>query len=97
MLMEKQLKVPGALCVLQEAGETEVVLRIGEALLKERLPKSFKQDMVLVMALAFVDVSRDLMALDPPDFIIGYEFLERALKLLQVKLVYHFSDCLFGY
>ncbi|XP_010535306.1 PREDICTED: protein ACCUMULATION AND REPLICATION OF CHLOROPLASTS 6, chloroplastic isoform X2 [Tarenaya hassleriana] len=76
-------KVPGALCVLQEAGETEVVLRIGEALLNERLPKSFKQDVVLVMALAFVDVSRDAMALDPPDFIIGYEFLERALKLLQ--------------
>ncbi|ESQ44826.1 hypothetical protein EUTSA_v10003151mg [Eutrema salsugineum] len=76
-------KVPGALCVLQEAGETEVVLRVGEALLKERLPKSFKQDVVLVMALAFVDISRDAMALDPPDFITGYEFVEEALKLLQ--------------
>ncbi|CAH8300264.1 unnamed protein product [Eruca vesicaria subsp. sativa] len=76
-------KVPGALCVLQEAGETEVVLRVGEALLKERLPKSFKQDVVLVMALAFVDISRDAMALNPPDFITGYEFVEEALKLLQ--------------
>ncbi|CAL9242377.1 unnamed protein product [Arabidopsis halleri] len=76
-------KVPGALCVLQEAGETEVVLRVGEALLKERLPKSFKQDVVLVMALAFLDISRDAMALDPPDFITGYEFVEEALKLLQ--------------
>ncbi|VVB07626.1 unnamed protein product [Arabis nemorensis] len=76
-------KVPGALCVLQEAGETEIVLRVGEALLKERLPKSFKQDVVLVMALAFVDISRDAMALDPPDFITGYEFVEEALKLLQ--------------
>lgn len=80
------MKVPGALCVLQEAGETEIVLRVGEALLKERLPKSFKQDVVLVMALAFVDISRDAMALDPPDLITGYEFVEEALKLLQVIL-----------
>ncbi|CAN8273938.1 unnamed protein product [Cochlearia groenlandica] len=76
-------KVPGALCVLQEAGETEIVLKIGQALLKERLPKSFKQDLVLVMSLAFLDVSRDAMALEPPDFITGYEFVEEALKLLQ--------------
>ncbi|XP_010271467.1 PREDICTED: protein ACCUMULATION AND REPLICATION OF CHLOROPLASTS 6, chloroplastic [Nelumbo nucifera] len=76
-------KVPGALCVLQEAGETEVVLRIGEGLLRERLPKSFKQDVVLAMALAYVDLSRDAMALSPPDFIKSCEMLERALNLLQ--------------
>ncbi|PSS19816.1 Protein ACCUMULATION AND REPLICATION OF CHLOROPLASTS 6 like [Actinidia chinensis var. chinensis] len=76
-------KVPGALCVLQEAGETEVVLQIGESLLRERLPKSFKQDVVLTMALAYVDMSRDAMELSPPDFIKGCEVLERALKLLQ--------------
>ncbi|XP_047320037.1 protein ACCUMULATION AND REPLICATION OF CHLOROPLASTS 6, chloroplastic [Impatiens glandulifera] len=76
-------KVPGALCVLQEAGETELVLQIGESLLSERLPKSFKQDIVLVMALAHVDLSRDAMAMSPPDFIKGSEVLERALKLLQ--------------
>ncbi|KAL6207493.1 hypothetical protein ACLB2K_018451 [Fragaria x ananassa] len=76
-------KVPGALCVLQEAGKTELVLRIGESMLRERLPKSFKQDVVLVMALAYVDMSRDAMALSPPDFIQGCEVLERALKLLQ--------------
>ncbi|KAF3631012.1 Protein ACCUMULATION AND REPLICATION OF CHLOROPLASTS 6, chloroplastic [Capsicum annuum] len=76
-------KVPGALCVLQEAGETELVLQIGESLLKERLPKSFKQDVVLAMALAYVDHSRDVMALSPPDFVKGCELLERALKLLQ--------------
>lgn len=70
--------------MLQEAGETEVVLRIGESLLRERLPKSFKQDVVLAMALAYVDMSRDAMALNPPDFIRGCEVLERALKLLQV-------------
>ncbi|XP_027092127.1 protein ACCUMULATION AND REPLICATION OF CHLOROPLASTS 6, chloroplastic isoform X1 [Coffea arabica] len=76
-------KVPGALSVLQEAGETEVVLKIGENLLKERLPKSFKQDVLLAMALAYVDFSRDAMALSPPDVITGCELLERALKLLQ--------------
>ncbi|XP_022144264.1 protein ACCUMULATION AND REPLICATION OF CHLOROPLASTS 6, chloroplastic [Momordica charantia] len=76
-------KVPGALCVLQEAGETALVLEIGESLLRERLQKSFKQDIVLAMALAYVDVSRDAMALSPPDFIQGCEVLERALKLLQ--------------
>lgn len=84
ILMTLMFKVPGALCVLQEAGETGVVLQIGESLLKERLPKSFKQDVLLVMALAYVDLSRDAMALSPPDFIGGCELLERALKLLQV-------------
>lgn len=69
---------------MQEAGNTELVLQIGESLLRERLPKSFKQDVVLVMALAYVDMSRDAMALSPPDFIQGCEVLERALKLLQV-------------
>ncbi|KAJ8624666.1 hypothetical protein MRB53_033196 [Persea americana] len=76
-------KVPGALCVLQEAGETQVVLQVGQKLLHERLPKSFKQDIVLAMALAYVDISRDAMALSPPDFIKGCEVLEHALKLLQ--------------
>lgn len=75
-------KVPGALCVLQEAGETELVLQIGESLLRERLPKSFKQDVILAMSLAYVDMSRDAMAFTPPDFIKGCEVLERALKLL---------------
>ncbi|XP_010907356.1 protein ACCUMULATION AND REPLICATION OF CHLOROPLASTS 6, chloroplastic isoform X2 [Elaeis guineensis] len=76
-------KIPGALCLLQEAGETEVVLRVGTSLLLERLSKSFKQDVVLAMALAYVDLSRDAMALRPPDFIGCCEVLERALKLLQ--------------
>ncbi|KAE9600131.1 hypothetical protein Lal_00045344 [Lupinus albus] len=76
-------KVPGALCALQEAGETELVLQFGQDLLKERLPKSFKQDVVLAMALAYVDIARDAMALSPPDFTVGCEMLERALKLLQ--------------
>ena len=78
------LQVPGALCLLQEVGESEVVLQVGESLLRERLGKSFKQDVVLAMALAYVDFSRDAMALSPPDYVKGCECLKRALKLLQV-------------
>lgn len=73
--------------MLQEAGETQVVLQVGQKLLQERLPKSFKQDVVLTMALAYVDLSRDAMALSPPDFIKSCEVLERSLKLLQVLLL----------
>lgn len=61
------------------------MLQIGQGLLRERLPKSFKQDVVLAMGLAFVDISRDAMALSPPDFVSACEMLERALKLLQVN------------
>ncbi|KAI3807355.1 hypothetical protein L1987_23282 [Smallanthus sonchifolius] len=75
--------VPGALCVLQECGEDELVLQIGESLLKGRLPKSFKQDVVLAMALSYIEISRDTMAMSLPDYIKGCELLERALKLLQ--------------
>lgn len=60
------------------------MLRVGESLLRERLPKAFKQDVVLAMVLAYVDMSRDAMALIPPNFVRGCELLERALKLLQV-------------
>ena len=58
--------------MLQEAGKTEVVLRIGESLLRERLPKAFKQDFVLALALAYINLSRDAMALNPPDFVDAY-------------------------
>ena len=73
------------LCVLQEAGEAELVLATGEQLLQDCPPKRFKQDVVLAMALAYVDLSRDAMAASPPDVIHCCEVLERALKLLQVN------------
>ncbi|KAF0935025.1 hypothetical protein E2562_029544 [Oryza meyeriana var. granulata] len=76
-------KVPGVLCALQEAGEALAVLATGEQLLLDRPPKRFKQDVVLTMALAYVDLSRDAMAANPPDVIGCCEVLERALKLLQ--------------
>jgi len=73
------------LCVLQEAGEAELVLATGEQLLQDCPPKRFKQDVVLAMALAYVDLSREAMAASPPDVIHCCEVLERALKLLQVN------------
>ena len=73
------------LCVLQEAGEAQLVLATGEQLLQDCPPKRFKQDVVLAMALAYVDLSRDAMAASPPDVIHCCEVLERALKLLQVN------------
>jgi hypothetical protein len=73
------------LCVLQEAGEAHIVLATGEQLLQDHPPKRFKQDLVLAMALAYVDLSRDAMAASPPDVINCCEVLERALKLLQVN------------
>lgn len=76
---------------MQEAGDSELTLEIGESLLRERLPKAFKQDVVLTMALAYVDLSRDVMALSPPLFIAACDFLERALKLLQVIIFLHFN------
>uniref|UniRef100_A0A0D9VBJ1 Uncharacterized protein n=1 Tax=Leersia perrieri TaxID=77586 RepID=A0A0D9VBJ1_9ORYZ len=76
-------KVPGVLCALQECGEALAVLAVGEQLLQDRPPKRFKQDVVLAMSLAYVDISRDAMAASPPDVIGCCEVLERALKLLQ--------------
>jgi hypothetical protein len=52
--------------------------------LNEKLPKGFKQDIVLAMALAYVDISRDAMAQVPPDLVRCCEVLELALNLLQV-------------
>ncbi|KAL4570124.1 hypothetical protein LXL04_025775 [Taraxacum kok-saghyz] len=75
----------GALCVLQEAGEDEQVLQIDETLLKERLPKSFTQDVVLAMALSYVEIPRDTMALSPPDYIKGCELLERETQVIAGK------------
>ncbi|XP_078447872.1 chaperone DnaJ-domain superfamily protein [Wolffia australiana] len=76
-------KVPGALCLLQESGDAEVVIQVGKRLLRERLSKPFKHDVVLAMALAYVDRSRDAMASSTPNLISGCDALERALKLLK--------------
>lgn len=76
-------KVPGALCLLQEAGEMEIVLQVGQNLLKERLIKSYRRDLILAMALAYVELSREAMAEMLPEIIRSCELLEKSLKLLQ--------------
>lgn len=81
--------------MLQEAGQAGMVLQVGAGLLLERLPKQFKQDVVLAMSLAYVDQSREAMTLSPPDFVACCEVLERALKLLQVKMI-HFKGLVSG-
>ncbi|KAG6552295.1 hypothetical protein Mapa_006148 [Marchantia paleacea] len=76
-------KVSGALCLLQEVGEMEVVLQAGQSLLEERLPKTMRRDVVLAMALAYVELSREAMAEAVPTVVRSCDLLETALKLLQ--------------
>eukprot|EP00252_Welwitschia_mirabilis_P011426 TRINITY_DN25681_c0_g1_i1.p1 TRINITY_DN25681_c0_g1~~TRINITY_DN25681_c0_g1_i1.p1 ORF type:complete len:807 (-),score=168.71 TRINITY_DN25681_c0_g1_i1:164-2584(-) len=76
-------KVPGALCLLQEVGEADIVIQAGQKLLREHLPKSFKRDVILAMALSYIDVSREAMAESKQDIIKSCEALEHALQLLQ--------------
>eukprot|EP00249_Psilotum_nudum_P024436 c29182_g4_i2 orf=264-1313(-) len=80
-------KVPGALCLLQEVGEMEVVLQVGQDLLQERLGTTYRWDMALAMALAYVELSREAMAESPPAIVRSRQMLETALKLLQVKKI----------
>ncbi|KAJ7530553.1 hypothetical protein O6H91_14G008000 [Diphasiastrum complanatum] len=76
-------KMPGALCLLQEIGEMELVLQIGQTLLEERVPVPFKRDVALAMALAYVELSREAMTRVPPDVVQSCNLLESALTLLQ--------------
>ncbi|KAL8089626.1 hypothetical protein AgCh_039197 [Apium graveolens] len=55
------------------------------SLVRERLPKYFKRDVVLAIALAYVYFSRIAMALSPLNFVRDCEFVGRALKLLHVR------------
>ena len=71
--------------MLHEIGEMEVVLQVGEDLLQERLGKFFQRDLVLAMALSYVELSREAMAETPPAIVHSCELLERALKLLEVR------------
>jgi hypothetical protein len=62
-----------------------VVLQVGEDLLRERLGKFFQRDLVLAMALSYVELSRRAMSETPPAIVHSCELLERALKLLEVR------------
>ncbi|KAH9535774.1 hypothetical protein CY35_17G071200 [Sphagnum magellanicum] len=78
-------KVGGALCLLHEVREVEVVLQAGQALLGQQqdLPKMLHRDVVLAMALSYVELSREAMAESPPAVVKSCSLLESALKLLQ--------------
>ncbi|KAL0356426.1 UNVERIFIED_CONTAM: Plastid division protein CDP1, chloroplastic [Sesamum radiatum] len=51
-------RLPGALCLLQEAGEANIVIEIGERALKHPESKPFVHDLLLSMALAEVRKKR---------------------------------------
>jgi len=86
MLCLGKRQVGGALCLLHEVREVEVVLQAGQALLGQQqdLPKMLHRDVVLAMALSYVELSREAMAESPPAVVKSCSLLESALKLLQV-------------
>lgn len=63
----------------------EVVLEAGLGLLDERLPKAMRRDVVLSMALAYVELSREAMAEVVPAVVRSCDLLETALKVIQVR------------
>ncbi|CAI7903586.1 unnamed protein product, partial [Closterium sp. NIES-54] len=76
--------VPGVLCLLQEAGRSADVAEAGLDLLsRPDGDPAFRADVALATALAYSDLSRDAMSVDPPAVAQGCELLEAALKLLQ--------------
>ncbi|CAI7833918.1 unnamed protein product [Closterium sp. NIES-53] len=79
-----QFQVPGVLCLLQEAGRSADVAEAGLDLLsRPDGDPAFRADVALATALAYSDLSRDAMSVDPPAVAQGCELLEAALKLLQ--------------
>lgn len=79
-------QVGGALCLLHEVREAEVVLQAGQALLaqQEDLPKTLNRDVVLAMALSYVELSREAMAESPSAVVKSCSLLESGLKVLRV-------------
>lgn len=79
-------QVGGALCLLHEVREVEVVLQAGQALLaqQEDLPTTLHRDVVFAMALSYMELSREAMAEVPPAVVKSCSLLESALKVLRV-------------
>eukprot|EP00850_Spirogloea_muscicola_P007028 SM000034S12782 [mRNA] locus=s34:754089:757873:- [translate_table: standard] len=80
-------QVPGALCLLVEAGDGAAVLAIGSALLRGRGPAALRgtarRDVALSVALAHSAEARARLASNPPDAVAASEALETALRILQ--------------
>eukprot|EP00793_Prasinoderma_coloniale_P004298 PRCOL_00000058-RA len=75
--------VPGVLSLLQEAGEEEVVLQVGEEAMRGRAGRAIASDVAVCMALARCDLGRVAMGARPPDVVGGCEQLEHAAHLLR--------------
>ncbi|WJX66957.1 hypothetical protein P8452_51460 [Trifolium repens] len=75
--------LPGALCLLQEIGESKFVLDIGRASLQHQDAKPYADDLVLSMALAECTVAK--IGFEKKKVSQGFEALARAQCLLRSK------------
>ncbi|KAL5721353.1 hypothetical protein ACHQM5_005009 [Ranunculus cassubicifolius] len=75
--------VPGALCLLQEAGEEKLVLEIGRAALQHPDAKPYIHDILLSMALAECAIAKSWFEKNKVSQ--GFEALARAQHLLKSK------------
>ena len=75
--------LPGALALLQEAGETQTVLDWGNAWLRDSALDSKTGDVALSMALTYCDTAAMLLEEDPDNASLAVEAMNAALKLLK--------------
>lgn len=76
-------EMPGALVVLQECGEHEAVIQLGERLLRDNFSALELQDMATVIALAYCDLASILI--NRGDGVSeSYKCLERAAGILKL-------------
>ncbi|CAL0332627.1 unnamed protein product [Lupinus luteus] len=75
--------VPGALCLLQEVGESKLVLDIGRASLQHQDAKPYADDLLLAMALAECVIAK--IGFEKKKVSQGFEALARAQCILRSK------------
>ena len=75
--------LPGALALLQEAGETQTVLDWGCAWLRDSVSDSKTRDVALSMALTHCNAAAMLLEEDPDNALLAVEAMTAALKLLR--------------
>ncbi|XP_012567216.1 plastid division protein CDP1, chloroplastic isoform X2 [Cicer arietinum] len=75
--------LPGALCLLQEVGESKLVLDIGRTSLQHQDAKPFTDDLILSMALSECTVAK--IGFEKNKVSQGFEALARAQCLLRSK------------
>ncbi|XP_020212382.1 plastid division protein CDP1, chloroplastic [Cajanus cajan] len=75
--------LPGALCLLQEVGESKLVLEIGQTSLQHQNAKPYTDDLILSMSLAECAVAK--IGFEKKKVSQGFEALARAQCLLRSK------------